>query len=250
MRIDGLSQSDQNIYAGKRMNAEETEQRKSINANELSMGNNDGVLQGISKQLENAQEQLRTLADDSDMTLEQKMEKQKEINEEIANLNKQLAQRQMELREAEKAKQTEDLEEQAEKLAPKQETKEEIGIDSKKMDILTKASFTMDQVNASNRLKTKLQGEMNVAKIEAKLDGERGMDVTGKLGSINSLEEKVGKLEKKIGETMADIREEINEPLTEEEKAQIQKERVQEQKEIHEKQETKTEQYVPIDILL
>lgn len=275
MRISGMENNNHSIYQSG------NNQLKTVNAKDcgIKKQGEDGVSQGIQQQLENAKNQLQELADNKDLSPEEKMEKQKEIKAQIADLNNQYSKRQMELKEAEQKKQKQQLEEQVANSSPKQETDENV-IDSKKMDQLTQASAVMDQVHSMNRIKTKLQGESNVAKIEQKLDASRGNSSDLKAGMISNLESTVDSIEKKISVKMADMREDINKPMSDEEKAEIEREKAEKQKEeqnirnvdgiaerevqkseengenaknavaVTETEKEQAKQYVPIDILL
>lgn len=56
----------------------------------------DSVSRSLQNQIAQAQKELRELSSDDSMTAEEKMKKKQEIQQEIANLNQQLRQHQME----------------------------------------------------------------------------------------------------------------------------------------------------------
>lgn len=58
----------------------------------------DFVSRNLQNQIAQAQKELRDLSSDESMTAEEKLKKKQEIQQEIANLNQQLRQRQMELK--------------------------------------------------------------------------------------------------------------------------------------------------------
>lgn len=61
-------------------------------------GEMDETCKNIQKQIQNKQQELRKLSENDTLDMEEKQKKRQEIQQEIANLNMQLRQRQMELR--------------------------------------------------------------------------------------------------------------------------------------------------------
>ena len=59
---------------------------------------NDSVSKNIQNQIANAQQKLQDLSSNEEMSLEDKMKKRQEIQQEINNLNQQLRQHQIEQR--------------------------------------------------------------------------------------------------------------------------------------------------------
>ena len=58
---------------------------------------NDSVSKNIQNQIANAQQKLQDLSSNEEMSLEDKMKKRQEIQQEINNLNQQLRQHQIEI---------------------------------------------------------------------------------------------------------------------------------------------------------
>ena len=73
-----------------------------VSASGISSGNvgmqTDSYTKNIQKQIADAQQRLQNLSANQDLSLEEKMKKRQEIQQEIANLNQQLRQHQIELR--------------------------------------------------------------------------------------------------------------------------------------------------------
>lgn len=72
-----------------------------VNTQVGQMGMNqvtDSYSRNIQKQIADAQKQLQELSSNEDMTLEEKMKKRQEIQQQISDLNMQLRQHQMEQR--------------------------------------------------------------------------------------------------------------------------------------------------------
>ena len=65
---------------------------------------NDSVSKNIQNQIANAQQKLQDLSSNEELSLEDKMKKRQEIQQEITNLNQQLRQHQIEQRRNSRAK--------------------------------------------------------------------------------------------------------------------------------------------------
>ena len=65
---------------------------------------NDSVSKNIQNQIANAQQKLQDLSSNEEMSLEDKMKKRQEIQQEINNLNQQLRQHQIEQRKEQQSK--------------------------------------------------------------------------------------------------------------------------------------------------
>lgn len=66
----------------------------------------DAVTKSIQRQIANAQKQLQEISSNKDMAMEEKMKKRQEIQKEIADLNLQLRQHQIEQRKEQQSKNT------------------------------------------------------------------------------------------------------------------------------------------------
>ena len=65
---------------------------------------NDSVSKNIQNQIANAQQKLQDLSSNEELSLEDKMKKRQEIQQEITNLNQQLRQHQIEQRKEQQSK--------------------------------------------------------------------------------------------------------------------------------------------------
>ena len=82
---------------------------------------NDSVSKNIQNQIANAQKQLQELSSNKEMSIEEKMKKRQEIQQQIADLNNQLRQHQIEQRKEQQAKKSsmDDMLGGSKKTAPK-----------------------------------------------------------------------------------------------------------------------------------
>lgn len=159
------------------------------NPGSIGMGKpNDSVSKGIQQQIANAQKRLQEISSDDTLSMEEKMKKRQEIQQEITNLNQQLRQHQMEMRK----------EQQAQQRAAKQQSGgvnnaggRDKGISSSSMQSILSADSSMKQAQVQGSQATKMQGRAGVLKTEIKLDAAKG-------GNTRQKEEELSKLEGKI----------------------------------------------------
>lgn len=141
------------------------------NANGVCMGMQTRMTQGmdsysknIQNQIQTKQQELQKLSENEDMSLEDKMKKRQEIQQEISDLNIQLRQHQIEQRR----------EQQAQKKSQNGHER-----NSPKVSLLSQASMTalisadssMKQAKVQGSVATRMQGRANVLKAEMKQGG-------------------------------------------------------------------------------
>ena len=87
----------------------------------MNMKATDSVSKNIQNQIANAQKQLQELSANKDMSIEEKMKKRQEIQQQITDLNNQLRQHQIEQRKEQQAKKSsmDDMLGGSKKTAPK-----------------------------------------------------------------------------------------------------------------------------------
>lgn len=140
-----------------------------VQAGNVSM-QNDSVSKNIQNQIANAQKQLQEISANQEMTLEEKMKKRQEIQQEITNLNQQLRQRQIEQRKERQSKgsSAEDL------LGGKQSTgkagNKGNGLSQASMQAMISADSSMKQAQVQGNVATRMEGRAGVLKAEIKQD--------------------------------------------------------------------------------
>ena len=124
----------------------------------------DSVSKNIQNQIANAQKKLQELSSNEELSIEDKMKKRQEIQQEINNLNQQLRQHQMEQRKEQQTKKTsmDDMLGGSRKTAPKSGN-QSAGLSQASMQAMISADSAMKQA--------KVQGSM------AKLLYENGIDI-------------------------------------------------------------------------
>ena len=148
----------------------------------------DSYSRSIQNQIANAQKQLQELSSNKNMTLEEKMAKRQEIQQQISDLNMQLRQHQMETRM--RAQQSNN--EFDKMLGGKQNADTAENAD---MGVLVSLSTTKDQIEGMKKVRTDLEGKLRVASS----DEERA-----------SLQEKINKLSEDMSEKIKETQDTIS----------------------------------------
>lgn len=147
----------------------------------------DSYSRSIQNQIANAQKQLQELSSNEDMTLEEKMKKRQEIQQQISDLNMQLRQHQMEQR---KEKQQANGSSMDDMLGGTKNGKTESGssgLSQASMTAMISADTSIKQAKVQGSVATKLEGRANVLKAEVKQGG----------GNVEAKKEEIAELEQK-----------------------------------------------------
>ena len=154
----------------------------------------DSYSRNIQNQITNAQKQLQELSSNENMTLEEKMKKRQEIQQQISDLNMQLRQHQMEQRRAGMGGQG------------KQQTKgssmggllggtgkagsKSAGLSQASMTAMISADSAIKQAKVQGSVATKMEGRSGVLQSEIKMDQAIG-------GNTQKKEEELAEVEQK-----------------------------------------------------
>lgn len=151
----------------------------------------DSVSKNIQNQIANAQKQLQELSANKDMSIEEKMKKRQEIQQQITDLNNQLRQHQIEQRKEQQAKKSsmDDMLGGSKKTAPKA-GKQSTGLSQASMKAMISADSAMAQAQVQGSVATKMEGRAGVLESEIKLDSARGDDVEAKKEELAEVEQK------------------------------------------------------------
>lgn len=159
------------------------------NAQMGQMGMNqatDSYSRNIQNQIANAQKQLQELSSNEEMTLEEKMKKRQEIQQQISDLNMQLRQHQMEQRkekQQERASSKDNLPGGVKTKAGEKAA----GPSQASMTAMLSADTSIKQARVQGGVATKLEGRANVLKAEVKQGG----------GNVEAKKEEIAELEQK-----------------------------------------------------
>lgn len=194
MKINGLNGTNTN-YNGMNM-----------------MQSKDSVSKNIQNQIANAQKALQELSADKEMSIEEKMKKRQEIQQQINELNQQLRQHQMEQRKEQQAKKSsmEDMLGGAKKVSPKA-GKQGTGLSQASMKAMISADSAMKQAQIQGSVATKMEGRAGVLESEIKLDMARGDDVTKKKEELAEVQQKAITAESAQMNTLSNANRELEE---------------------------------------
>lgn len=134
----------------------------------------DSYSKNIQNQIANAQKQLQELSSNEEMTLEEKMKKRQEIQQQISDLNMQLRQHQIEQRREQQQSKGSSMDDM---LGGKQQTQKKsqngqsTGFSQASMTALISADSSMKQAKVQGSVATQMEGRANVLKAEIKQSG-------------------------------------------------------------------------------
>lgn len=160
-----------------------------INTQMRQMGMNqatDSYSRNLQNQIADAQKQLQELSSNKDMSQEEKMAKQQELQQQISDLNVQLRQHQMEQRREKQQKQSsfDDM------IGGNQKT----GVAD--TGVIISLSTTKEQIAGMKKVRTDLQGKLRTAQTE-----EEKADLQEKIDNIT---QNIGNKVKETQDTISD----------------------------------------------
>lgn len=134
---------------------------------------NDSVSKNIQNQIANAKQKLQDLSSNEEMSLEDKMKKRQEIQQEINNLNQQLRQHQIEQRKEQQSKNSSSMDDM---VAGTNNTskKKGTGLSKASMQAMISADSSMKQAKVQGSMATQIQGRASVLESEIKQDAGKG----------------------------------------------------------------------------
>ena len=168
----------------------------------------DSFSKSIQNQIFNAQKQLQELSENKDMSMEEKMKRRQEIQQQITELNNQLRQHQIEQRK--------EKQEQAAKSAEKKESvKNEnkgAGLSQASMTAIISADAALSQAKVHGSVATRMDGRAGVLEAEIKQGG----------GNVEAKKEELAKVQQKAvaagtsqTDTLASVSKDIKEAAKE-----------------------------------
>lgn len=176
------------------------------------MQSNDAVSKNLQSQIANAQKQLQELSANKEMSLEEKMKKRQEIQQQIADLNNQLRQHQIEQRKEQQAKKASmnDMLGGSKKTAPKT-GKQSAGLSQASMKAIMSADSAMAQAQVQGSVASQMEGKAGVLEAEIKLDSARGGNIEAKKEELAEVQEKATVAQNAQLNTLATANKELEE---------------------------------------
>ena len=163
------------------------------NTQMVQMGMNqaaDSYSKNIQNQIANAQKQLQELSSNEDMTLEEKMKKRQEIQQQISDLNMQLRQHQIEQRKEKqqaKGSSMDDMLGRTGNTGSAKAGNKNTGLSQASMTAMISADTSIKQAKVQGSVATSMEGRANVLKAEVKQDG----------GNVEAKKKEIAELEQK-----------------------------------------------------
>jgi len=181
----------------------------------------DSFGKSINNQIANAQKQLQELSENKDLSMEEKMKRRQEIQQQITDLNNQLRQHQIEQRK--------EKQELAAKSAEKKESvKNEnkgAGLSQASMTAIISADAALSQAKVHGSVATRMEGRAGVLEAEIKLDSANGGNVEAKKEEFAKVQQKAVAAGTSQTDTLVsvskDIEEAANADKTENEKEDV-----------------------------
>ena len=171
----------------------------------------DAVSRNLQNQIMNAQKQIQELGENKEMSLEDKMKKRQEIQQQISDLQTQLRQHQFEqrMKEQKNSSSMNDMLGGSKQAAKK--SKGGTGMSSASMQAIISADSSMNQARVQGAVKSQMEGKAGVLEAEIKIDSARGADVSKKKEELAEVEEKAKNIADSQINTLADANKKLQE---------------------------------------
>ena len=149
----------------------------------------DSYSRNIQNQITNAQKQLQELSSNEDMTLEEKMKKRQEIQQQIRDLNMQLRQHEMEQRKEKQQAKGTSMDDMLGGTRGGKSSGKSAGLSEASMTAMISADISVKQSKVQGSVATKMEGRAGVLESEIKLDEMNGQDATKKREELADVEQ-------------------------------------------------------------
>lgn len=185
------------------------------------MGTNqaaDSYSKSIQNQIAYAQKRLQEISSNEDMSLEEKMKKRQEIQQQINDLNRQLRQHQMEQRREQQQTKSSSMGNMPGGAKAVKTGKESAGMSQAGMTAMISAGSALKQATIQGNAAKKLEGRAGVLESEIKLDKSRGGDTRAKKEELAELEQAAMKTTSSQMSTLNDANKTMEEAAKEDDK--------------------------------
>lgn len=150
----------------------------------------DSYSRNIQNQIANAQKQLQELSSNENMSLEEKMKKRQEIQQQISDLNMQLRQHQTEQRREKQQAKGCSMDDMLGGAGSAKASSKNNGLSQASMTAMISAGSSIKQAKVQGSVATKMEGRAGVLESEIKLDKMRGNDTQKKEEELADVEQK------------------------------------------------------------
>ena len=185
--------------------------------NSLDMGQTtDSVSKNIRDQIANAQNQLQEISSNKEMSVEQKMKRRQEIQQQISDLNNQLRQHQIEQRkqqQEEKMSKDERMNRENKEALRLKDSAQKTGLTQASMKAMISADSAINQVKIQGDSVTSFEHRTNILEEEIKLELSRVTKESGRTANVNGKYMEIAEIEQKMADattSQAKMLEEVN----------------------------------------
>ncbi len=140
----------------------------------------DSVSKNIQNQIANAQKKLQELSSNENMTIEDKMKKRQEIQQQITDLNQQLRQRQIEQRKEMQQNKSGMDDMPGGRGRASKAGNQGGGLSQASMQAMISADSSMKQARVQGGMATRMEGQARVLESEIKSDKKSGINTEKK----------------------------------------------------------------------
>lgn len=148
----------------------------------------DSYSRNIQNQIANAQKQLQELSSNEEMTLEEKMKKRQEIQQQISDLNMQLRQHQMEQRKEKQQAKGTSVDDMLVGTKGGKSGSKSTGLSQASMTAMIFADTSIKQAKVQGSVATSMEGRAGV--LESEIKNNHGSDVTKKKEELADVTQK------------------------------------------------------------
>ena len=148
----------------------------------------DSYSRNIQSQIANAQKQLQELSSNEEMTLEEKMKKRQEIQQQISDLNMQLRQHQMEQRKEKQQAKGTSMDDMLGGTKGGKSGSKSAGLSQASMTAMISADTSIKQAKVQGSVATSMEGRAGV--LESEIKNNHGADVTKKKEELADVTQK------------------------------------------------------------
>ncbi len=152
----------------------------------------DSYSRNIQSQIANAQKQMQELSSNEDMSLEEKMKKRQEIQQQISDLNMQLRQHQIEQRKEKQQTKDSSMDNMlggTKNAGNAKAGSKSTGLSQASMTAIISADNSIKQANIQGSVATKMEGRAGVLESEIKMDEASGGNTQKKKEELAEVEQ-------------------------------------------------------------
>ncbi len=171
----------------------------------------DAYSKNIQNRIANAGKQMQELGENKELSLEEKMKRRQEIQQQINDLQNELRQHQIEQRKEKQSKSSSSTDDMFGGSDQSAGSSKGTGMSTANMQAIISADSSMKQVKAQSAAKTQMDDRASVLKAEIKLDSGRGGNVDKKMEELSEAESKARDLENNQMSTIAGINKQLKE---------------------------------------